>query len=375
MKRLPVISLIQFRSVSKQWKSVIDSPEFIADHCVIQSQHHRHLLLSYMESGLPSVVRYFSIVDDDTFPHQKVLMTTPVSVNRLNYPAELVGVSGGLFCIYGPNRNIMNAVIWNPFIKRTVTIVVPNVPDDDDDLPYNTIVGFGVCPRTSDPKLVKITFNDMYQKEYATIPNQVEVFSLTSGLWKRPSSKLPRESIAYMYPQIPINEFMYWLAYDMSSFDRKDQYCHLIMSFDLTSEEFTQVYLPQSLASGKTHVCISKLNESLVVLEKNDASNANVWIMQNGDQKSFTHIFTINMPITSIRDVAGFRNNGGPILVEKKDLKETELIVYEPNSKQINSTGIAGPFDYFFVSPYTQTLLLLDHKDSIGIGKQGIYGY
>ncbi|GJT33474.1 3-ketoacyl-CoA thiolase 2, peroxisomal-like protein [Tanacetum coccineum] len=92
------------------------------------------------------------------------------------------------------------------------------------------------------------------------------------------------------------------------------------------------------------------------------------------------NIFTINTPITSsIGDVAGFRNNGEPIIAEKKGLKESELIVYEPNSKQINSTGIAGPFCYFFASPYTQTLLLLDHKDSVDsetpirIGKQGTW--
>ncbi|GJW90875.1 putative F-box domain-containing protein [Tanacetum coccineum] len=338
MKRLPVISLIQFRSVSKQWKSVIDSPAFIADHCATST----------------------------------TLIATSSSVK----------VTWNRVSVYSSNGIIKRAVIWNPSIKKTVTIVVPNVPDDDDDddddvdhLPYHTIVGFGVCPRTSDPKLVKITFNYIYQLEYATIPNQVEVFSLSSGLWKRPSSKLPRKSIWYVYPQVAINEFIYWLAYDMSSKDQ--QYCPLIMSFDLTSEEFTEVYLPQSLASCKTHVCISKLKESLVVLEKNHASNANVWIMQNG---SFTHIFTINTPITSsIGDVAGFRNNGEPIIAEKKGLKESELIVYEPNSKQINSTGIAGPFCYFFASPYTQTLLLLDHKDSVDsetpirIGKQGTW--
>ncbi|GKC73248.1 putative F-box domain-containing protein [Tanacetum coccineum] len=292
MKRLPVISLIRFRTVSKQWKSLIDSAKFIADHHVIQDHtqsqhHHRHLLLSCMErvASWGSVVRYSSIVDDDTFPHQKVFMTTPASVNLRNYSIlSLVGVSGGLFCICSSIGLIKRAVIWNPSIKKTITIVVPNdddddVVDDDDDHDlwyYKTIVGFGVCPRTSDPKLVKITFNYMYRKEYATIPNQVEVFSLSSGSWKRPSGKLPRKSIQYMYPQVAINEFIYWLAYDMRSWDWKYQYCHLIMSFDLTSEEFTEVYLPQNLASSKADVYISKLNESLVVLEKNHAFNANL---------------------------------------------------------------------------------------------------
>ncbi|GKG52856.1 hypothetical protein Tco_0549968, partial [Tanacetum coccineum] len=43
------------------------------------------------------------------------------------------------------------AVIWNPTVRKSVGIVV--IPKGR----YNrTIVGFGVCPDTSDPKLVKI---------------------------------------------------------------------------------------------------------------------------------------------------------------------------------------------------------------------------
>ncbi|GJT47051.1 hypothetical protein Tco_0955766 [Tanacetum coccineum] len=114
------------------------------------------------------VARYFSIVDDDTFLHQKVFMTTPMSVNWVNYPKQVAVVSVSLEA-YGVR-------------------------------PYRTILGFVVCPRTSDPKLVKITYIN-YQKEYPTIPDQVEVFSLSSGLWKRLTGKLPRKSIAYMNPQ------------------------------------------------------------------------------------------------------------------------------------------------------------------------------
>ncbi|GJT45172.1 ADP,ATP carrier protein, mitochondrial [Tanacetum coccineum] len=97
-----------------------------------------------------------------------------------HHSVNLLGISGGYG--YGGNfsivddsrirRDIKNAVIWNPSIKKTVTIVVPNVPDGVP--PYHTILGFSVCPRTSDPKLVKITYIDRYQKEYPTIPNQVK---------------------------------------------------------------------------------------------------------------------------------------------------------------------------------------------------------
>ncbi|GJU27955.1 putative F-box domain-containing protein [Tanacetum coccineum] len=47
MKRLPVKSLIQFRSVSKQWKSFIDSPKFIKNYHVNHTNPQHHLLVKY----------------------------------------------------------------------------------------------------------------------------------------------------------------------------------------------------------------------------------------------------------------------------------------------------------------------------------------
>nr|GFB28240.1 hypothetical protein [Tanacetum cinerariifolium] len=63
MKRLPAKSLIQFRSVSKPWKSLIDSSAFIALYQHTQ-QRHRILVRDDFEHN------YVSVADDDTFPHQ-----------------------------------------------------------------------------------------------------------------------------------------------------------------------------------------------------------------------------------------------------------------------------------------------------------------
>ena len=50
--------------------------------------------------------------------------------------------------------NTMMVVLWNPSIRKSVIIVIPNV------LPYldgYAAIGFGVCPdNNSDPKLVRL---------------------------------------------------------------------------------------------------------------------------------------------------------------------------------------------------------------------------
>ncbi|XP_071688416.1 F-box protein At1g30790-like [Rutidosis leptorrhynchoides] len=80
MKRLPVKSLIRFSSVSKRWKSLINSSKFIADYTKLHSQR-QHLLIKYMNhSSYPQQICFVSIVDDDTFPEHRLIMTTPNSL-------------------------------------------------------------------------------------------------------------------------------------------------------------------------------------------------------------------------------------------------------------------------------------------------------
>ncbi|GJT00921.1 retrotransposon protein, putative, ty1-copia subclass [Tanacetum coccineum] len=69
--------------------------------------------------------------------------------------------------------SIKTAVIWNPAINKTVAI---DVPDVLDALPYNyiTVFGFGVCPHTSDPKLVKIICSHKMvgEKKFKSFPER-----------------------------------------------------------------------------------------------------------------------------------------------------------------------------------------------------------
>ncbi|GKD06758.1 hypothetical protein Tco_1181732 [Tanacetum coccineum] len=164
--------------------------------------------------------------------------------------------------------SIKTTVIWKPAINKTVVI---DVLDVLDALPYNyiTVFGFGVCLHTSDPKLVKIICSHKMSKKFKSFPERVKVV---------------------------IDDFIYWLASDLINDS------HMIVSFDTIIEDFTEVYLPDGLTMGD--ILISKLRESLVVLENSYGSNVRVWMMQNGDPKLFAPIFTINTPNVSIRDVS-----------------------------------------------------------------------
>ncbi|CAI9270522.1 unnamed protein product [Lactuca saligna] len=96
IKRLPIVSLLQFRAVSKTWKSLINNSNFIAAHSITESQH---LLIRYEDKESDTVGKYLSFVDDDIFPHQRFVHTLPRSIKLLKN-ANIVGSSFGIFCFH-----------------------------------------------------------------------------------------------------------------------------------------------------------------------------------------------------------------------------------------------------------------------------------
>ncbi|GKA20518.1 hypothetical protein Tco_0700507 [Tanacetum coccineum] len=180
-----VKSLVRFRSVLKPWKYFIDSFEFIKGYGARHTQSHSHILI------LPSVSKYgwfISLVEDDneTFKvQQKEFAPFVMSpLVKQYYFSFVVGACHGLLCMYGfhDGYNQPLLVIWNPSIGKSFGIAAPV------DF-TQTVYGFGVCPVTKDPTVVKII--QTHNK-----PWHVEVFTLSSRVWNViPSSKLPHESI------------------------------------------------------------------------------------------------------------------------------------------------------------------------------------
>ncbi|GKB37765.1 F-box domain containing protein [Tanacetum coccineum] len=229
MKRLPVKSLVQFRSVSKQWKSFIDCPEFIKTYHINHPNPKHHLL-----------------------------------------------------CTVGYTR-----------------------------------IGFGVCPHTNDPKLVKI--------------NVVE----TPGVcWEVQSTR--------------------------GSF---------ILLFDLKSDTFGEVSIPERFVRIYG-IWVAKVNGSLGLLEYNKEGEmwvCGVWMRKDDVNNPFTKIYTVKVEGKSVFfRVLGFRNNDEVLLqLDDDDFEKSQIEVYEPSPGRINSVGISGERHTFTAWSYMETLLFLDQSSSI----------
>nr|GEV43450.1 hypothetical protein [Tanacetum cinerariifolium] len=145
----------------------------------------------------------------------------------------------------------------------------------------------------------------------------------------------------------------------------------------MISEEFSEIRLSDSLlrvnvdTDTATRLSICNLKESTVVLqftcEMALRDEFGVWMMDNGDPKSFEKGYTIksnNILDTPIIDVLAFRKNGESVVTMTKlgvETFEYQLFVYERNSRHVNHIGISAKQYSFFVSSYKERLLLLDH--------------
>ncbi|XP_076931643.1 putative F-box protein At1g50870, partial [Bidens hawaiensis] len=237
------------------------------------------------------------------------------------------------------------AVIWNVSIRKAVAVVVP--------IQCPCSLAFGVCRETGDPKIVMILKHTRH--------NDTEVFTLSTGAWRSPCGKLPRKSVPYGYGQV-IDGVIYWIAGGLT---REMGSYNLIVSFDPTSEEFREVNLPDSLAQpwGNHNLSISKVRESLVVLEKGvDADCQVFWMMVDGVPQSFIKLFDVKY--IPYAQVLGLRESGEFILEVHIGFR-TSLVTYDPSSKHFNDLGIKGTVWLTYVYPYTETLLSFDHPDFI----------
>nr|GFB90853.1 hypothetical protein [Tanacetum cinerariifolium] len=209
----------------------------------------------------------------------------------------------GLLCLYGSRQDAMNekiAVLWNPCAGKTVSIPISIELHLRN---RHTNIGFGVCPNTSDPKLVRINtigFPFVFAWE-------LEVFTLSARVWKTVSNiPLAFRTCHLTYEHVFVEGFIYWHAYYNIKFPPPS----LIISFDLESHEFGEVSLP------------ARVHYTVLELRKN-----------------------------------------GEVIIENTDVTNSFVIeVYEPSSGRSSGVGINGSFYSFLVNSYMEMLLLLDES-------------
>ncbi|KAG5563375.1 hypothetical protein RHGRI_005954 [Rhododendron griersonianum] len=184
LSRLPVKSLLRFKSVCKTWYALPTNPSFIASH--LKHSNNCNTLASWNANIGP----IFGLRGFNIFTLRSMLAFQPVNLNFgfQRKPDLVLGPCDGLFCLYWkPDLRdypqLPTIALWNPATKAFSILPTSEL----DHPPYKTVdtclVGFGFDLATKSTKVVKFVSFDTATR-YGRIINCAEVYDLGSGSWR-----------------------------------------------------------------------------------------------------------------------------------------------------------------------------------------------
>ncbi|KAI3732683.1 hypothetical protein L1987_63890 [Smallanthus sonchifolius] len=217
--RLPTKSLLRFRSVSKSLHACIGSPSFIRLHALRSPVKVTVIHRTKGAKGKPYPKYVYTLLSEAQLSYNPY-----IGIKPLDYPFKsfrIVGLCNGIICVYECGKGIN---LWNPSIRRKVTIT--DLPSYGDRLVH----GFGFNPFIDDYKILRISGSRSF------------VYTTKTSAWREIAS--PSTPFGDVKPHSCLfNGVLHWVVNSTNSLGRF--YRSYIMTFDLSSEVFSTVSLPQ----------------------------------------------------------------------------------------------------------------------------------
>ncbi|GJS59683.1 F-box domain containing protein [Tanacetum coccineum] len=363
MNRLPVKSLLLFRVVSKQWKFSIDSFDFIRNYgCRERNTCCFNLSFRHNNQG------YIHSFDEN-------LTFRNFDSNLDVFSLKPVASSEGVWCFSYLQNSFL--LLWNPSIKKSVGISVPNYIRQPDS--PKMIFGFGIRPVTLEPTILKINY-----PLYTEGPWFVSVSTLSSRTWynldydclPRPSIRIKRSG------QAVIDGKNFWIGSEkFYNDDGISNKIYLIVSFDLVTHQFHVQDMPEQVVVGEFSppYYISQLGDSVIISGSFDFGNFRfiyAWALdfQDGFISSCSLLFNFPHPAGHFLKLLGFTNGNQPI-VEAEIVQQwyRSLQVFHPIIEEFVNIGVEANRDSFFIGPHKESLILLTEPNYIAIMKMVPY--
>ena len=426
LSRLPVKSLIRFRSVSKTWFSLITSHDFIAMHLnrtLSNTKDPPYLLFRHYDEKMEK--EHFALLSsNDPFPrnhfsrhlHYKLNLSVsnsdpnPGPPNRLvlkkqmkergffAYPSDfielhfpfkylekefiyIVGSSNGIVCLLDatPSNTDYDIVpiLWNPSIRKAIYLPRPAVKFPFSYLPMEHD-GFGYDPITDDYKLVRIVYLYGWGNQHTreNISPLIHIFSLRTGVWRTIPDPGSQFHIVQQSDSVFVNGSVHWLAeteknirFDSDDSDDDDTFRNGIFTFDIGDEIFHEMAVPKCVELVyDLNMNLAVLGGSLALVPCNrwnlGVEQYSVWVMKEyGVAESWTKMFDIDVG-EGLRRVVGFTNNGEALVT-----KDGKLLFYNPSSRRTLNPHIHAQPASLYLDTYMDSLVLLNVEDG-ALGRQ-----
>lgn len=351
--RLPVKSLLRFRTVSKSWYGYISSRDFIQMH---RQQPHHEKLLRVSDRGPRDTptISFFSldqktttiIVDEEIDEIEEINFELSSSsssvVIDLPFPfspddeVRIVGSCNGLLCVHF-NRS-SSIILWNPATRKYKFFESPDCVSFYSD-PFFPNIMLGFVPQTNDYKVIKVPSSS---RKESNSNRKVWVYSLNSNSWEEIGADILRGLLPKGGSAVTLNGCLYWMSYN-----NDENGLDIITCFDLYNHVFRRIKLPGlGTVSILTIQKLMILNGCLsMLIDSGRVNHYEVWMMtkQQGAAESWTKQFVFSPFSKLARPVGSWRK--GELLFDFP--YGLSLVSYNPSTKRIRSfqrRSLAGRF-------------------------------
>lgn len=302
LSRLPVKPLLQFRSVSKPWLSLISSPHFTKTHLIKSTQNpklsnHNLILASRLPHYNLKSLSLCNVLNDPI--SEAVDLDHPMKSTKPSL--EVLDCVNGLVLLMVGHQWLF---VWNPSTRKS-----RRVPSPDECVRFR-YYGLGYDKCSDDFKVVAI-FTQAYRV-------WVKVYSLRGGGWRRIEDfpyTPPFEDIKFANGALNVLE--------RRKTDDSSKCVWNIYSIDLERETYGEIMQP-SYGEGEYELTMGAVGESLCVVCHYPKIHADVWIMKEyGVRESWTKLVSIPylhnpLPTSSRYSIPLGISDNGCILVEYK---------------------------------------------------------
>ncbi|GFP90676.1 F-box/kelch-repeat protein at3g23880 [Phtheirospermum japonicum] len=293
--RLPVKSLMRFKSVSKEWLSLISSSRFAKAHLKAsttkedvklifgpRTNNNRDLytcsINSVTDDASVFAVGCFYSVYDETVPFDSLCFGSPFAAPDAE--VRIVGSCNGLVCL-SLSSNIISLV--NPATRVSILLPSSGTHDYYFDEHHSFSYSFGYDEVHDDYKVVELIGFELLPNVYWT---QLKVYSLRTNSWKTMSNWPGGD--AGLRPGEFLNGSLHWSVRVFNGLAK-----WIIISLDLATDTFGHSSLPNNLdIENAVIVEVVILGDCLSVWCKH--KDADLWVMEEyGVRESWAPLFRI----------------------------------------------------------------------------------
>uniref|UniRef100_A0A7N0UZZ2 F-box domain-containing protein n=1 Tax=Kalanchoe fedtschenkoi TaxID=63787 RepID=A0A7N0UZZ2_KALFE len=271
--KLPVKTLMRLKTVCRRWRWLISDPQFVSKHLrlSVKSDHTLKLLTKQADGRFG----YASIraLDENVFAgFEAVNLGTPFPTRRV----ILRGSCNGLLFV---EVGVKEFHLWNPLTREVKSL--PSMPGVvANEIWIRGVLGLGFDEINEDYKVIFAFEDDNATKQGIVMRHML--YSLRADAW-RDLHDVGMAIKAQYDTSLAFNGALHWFSYKDD--DSGDSLLWYIVAFDMASERFREIGLPDKLV-GRFPVQKLCVNGCLGVVESHTLSTTyHLWALKNYDDE------------------------------------------------------------------------------------------